>query len=151
MWSTVADVFDHIGVPPRRPGHRRKRRSSPQAFRARRLYGPDVRWVKGPLPFTLLGQAYRLHHAGVLVLLAIKREVDIQRWRCTDEADPEITVTSATCDQLGLGRDARLGAIRALEAAGLITVTWAERRAPKVRLAPGLFEEGKITVEAPRR
>ena len=33
----------------------------------------------------------------------------------------------------------------------MITVTWADRRAPKVRLAPGLFDEGKITVEVPRR
>ena len=85
------------------------------------------------------------------MLLAIKREVDIQRWRHPEETEPEIAVTSALCDQLGVSPDARVRAVRALESAGLITVSWADRRAPKVRLAPGLFDEGKIMVEVPRR
>ena len=46
------------------------------------------------------------------------------------------------------GLDARVRAIKAMEAAGLTTVTWSERRAAKIRLAPGLFDEGKITVES---
>ena len=97
---------------------RSNRRPSPQAFKARRLYGPDVRWVQGPLPFSLLGQAYRLHPAAIPVLLAIKREVDIQRWRRPEEPEPEIAVTSALCDQLGVSHDARVRAVRALEARG---------------------------------
>ena len=137
----MGDVFDRLERTPKR-----KRRPSPQTLKARRLYGPDVRWVAGPVPFSLLGQAYHLHPAGPLVLLAIKREVDIQRWRHSKEPEPEVAVSSALCDQLGISPDARVRAVRALESAGLITVTWADRRAPKVRLAPGLFDEGKIEV-----
>jgi hypothetical protein len=126
---------------------RRNKRSSPQTLKLRKLFGPGVRFVKGPLPASLLGQTYRLHHAAPLVLMAIQSEVDIQNWRKVD--DPEVAVTTALCAEFGVGRDARLRAIHALEAAGLITVIWADRRAPRVRLAPGLFEEGKITVRTP--
>ena len=146
----MGDVFDRLGATPKRPSRRKRRPSPEQAFKARRLYGPDVRWALGPLPFPLLGQAYRLHPAGPLVLLAIKSEVDIQRWRHPEEAEPEVAVTSALCDQLGLNPDTRVRAVRALESAGLITVSWADRRAPKVRLAPGLFDEGKIEVRTTR-
>jgi hypothetical protein len=93
----------------------------------------------------VLGQAWRLHHAAPLVLLAIKSEMDIQRWR-TGEDNPEVAVTSALCAQLGLSCHARLRGVRALEAAGFISVTWNGRRAPLVRLAPDLFDEGKIAV-----
>ena len=113
--------------------------------RPKRLHAPNVRFVKGTVPFPVLGQAWRLHHAAPLVLLAIKSEVDIQRWR-TGEDNPEIAVTSALCAQLGLSRDARLRGVKALETAGLLTVTWIDHRAPRVGLAPGLFDEGKITV-----
>ena len=145
MGAVVGDVFDRPDAFHQR-STKRKRRPSPQALQARRMYGPDVRWVKGPLPFSLIGQACRLHRAALPVLLAIKRGVDIQLWSHPEEPDPEITVTSALCEQLGVSSDARVRAVRALESAGLITVTWADRRAPKVRLAPGLFDEGKIEV-----
>jgi hypothetical protein len=147
----MADVFNRLDGLPKRTRRRSNRRPSPQAFKARKLYGPDVRWVQGPLPFSLLGQAFRLHPAAIPVLLAIKREVDIQRWRNPAEPEPEIVVTTAVCDQLGVSHDARIRAIRAMEAAGLMTATWSKGRAPKVRIAPGLFDEGKITVEVPRR
>ena len=145
----MGDVFDRLDAASEQPS-RRKRRPSPQTLKARRLYGPDVRWVAGPVPFSLIGQAYRLHRAALPVLLAIKREVDIQRWRRPEETEPEVAVTSALCDQLGVSSDARVRAVRALASAGLITVSWADRRAPKVRFAPGLFDEGKIEVRAAR-
>jgi hypothetical protein len=147
MGVAMGDVFDRPGLLPKRPA-KGERRPSPQALKARHLYGPDVRWVKGPLPFALIGQACRLHRAALPVLLAIKREVDIQRWHRPKETEPEIAVTSALCDQLGLSSDARIRGVRALESAGLVTATWSDRRAPRVRLAVGLFDEGKITVNA---
>jgi hypothetical protein len=116
--------------------------------RRKRLHAPNVRFVKGTVSFPVLGQAWRLHHAAPLVLLAIKSEVDIQRWR-TDDDNSEVAVTASLCSQLGLSRDARLRAVKALEGAGLLTATWTTRRAPRVRLAPDLFEEGKITVSEP--
>ena len=118
-----------------------------RAKRPKKLHAPDVRFVKGTMPFSLLGQAFKLHPAAPLVLLAIKSEADIQYWRGND--DPEVAVTSKLCSQLNLTRDQRLRALRALEAAGLISVAWASRRAPRVRVAPGLFDEGKITVVEP--
>ena len=90
MGVAMVDVFDQLDGMPKRTRRRSSRRPSPQALKARKLYGPDVRWVQGPLPFTLLGQAFRLHRAAIPVLLAIKREVDIQRWRNPDEPEPEI-------------------------------------------------------------
>jgi hypothetical protein len=117
----------------------------PRRDRSKRLHAPGVRFVKGTVPLSVLGQAWRLHHAAPLVLLAIKSEVDIQRWR-TRENNSEVTVTSVLCAQLGLSRHARLRGVRALEAAGLISVTWERLRAPLVRLVPGLFDEGKIAV-----
>jgi hypothetical protein len=140
----MADVFDRLsGVPQRRV---RQKRPSSQAFRARRKYGPDVHWVKGPIPFPLIGQSYRLHRAALPVLLAIKRAVDIQLWRNPSDPNPEIAVTSSLVAQMGITPDTRVNAIRSLEAAGLVTVVWFGRRAPRVRLADGLFDEGKITV-----
>ena len=127
----------------------------PKVRRARKVFKPGIRLVLGPLPFPVLGQAWRLHAAAPLVLLAIKSEVDIRRWRARQIRDTTgrnapknkpIAVTSALCEQLGLGRDSRLRAIRALESAGMITVEWSSRRAPRVRLAAGLFDEGKIWV-----
>jgi hypothetical protein len=143
----MGDVFDSLPAAPRK--RRNRRPPSSQAFRARRLYGPDVHWVKGPIPFPLLGQAYRLHRAAIPVLLAIKRAVEIQIWRDPRNLNREIAVTSALVKQIGITSDTRVKAIRALEAAGLVTVTWSTRRAPRVRLADGLFDEGKITVRTP--
>jgi hypothetical protein len=117
----------------------------PRRNRLKQLHAPGVRFVKGPVPLSVLGQAWRLHRAAPLVLLAIKSEVDVRRWR-TREDNPEVAVTSALCAQLGLSRNARLRGLRALEAAGLIGVTWEIRRAPLVRLVSGLFDEGKIAV-----
>jgi hypothetical protein len=121
-------------------------RSGKKSARRKRLHAPGIRFVKGTVPFPVLGQAWRLHHAAPLVLLAIKSELDIQRWRTDDASDPEVAVTSSLCAQLGLSRSARLRAVHALETAGLVTVVWTDRCAPRVRLAPGLFDEGKITV-----
>jgi hypothetical protein len=124
---------------------KRRQRISPQASKAKRLFAPGVRFIRGPVSQALLGQAWRLHHAAPLVLLAIKSEIDIQRWREAD--DLEVAVTAQLCADFGLSRNTRLRAVRALEAAGMLTASWADRRAPRVRLAPGLFDEGKISVQ----
>jgi hypothetical protein len=124
---------------------RRKFKAHAAKQRKQRLHAPGIRFVRGTIPFPVLGQAWRLCHAALPVLLAIKSETDLQRWR-TGEDDIEVAVTAALCAQLAVSRDQRLRALRALEAAGMISVTWADRSAPRVRLAPGLFDEGKLEV-----
>jgi hypothetical protein len=124
----------------------RSRARAKLAKQRKQLHAPGIRFTKGTIPHPMFGQA-RLHKAAPLVLLAIKSEVDIQLWRGVEH--PEVAVTAALCAQLAISRDQRLRALHALEAAGMISVTWADRRAPRVRLAPGLFDEGKITVHKP--
>jgi hypothetical protein len=113
-------------------------------------YDTGIRFTKS-IAHPLLGQAWRCHHAAPLVLMAIKSEYDIQRWRHRRKADPpepEIVLTTKLCAQLGLSRDARLRGLRALEALGWVAVVWSAKAAPRVKVIPGLFDEGKVTVQS---
>jgi hypothetical protein len=126
---------------------RRQQRRKPAR---KQLYDTGIRFTKS-IAHPLLGQAWRRHHAAPLVLMAIKSEYDLQRWRNrrrVDPPEPEIAISSKLCAQLGLSRDARLRGLRALEELGWITVIRSTRKAPVVRIIPGLFDEGKITVSS---
>jgi hypothetical protein len=105
--------------------------------RALKSHSGRERFTLGPIPHRVLARARAAHKDGPLVLLAIKAARDISVALGDDE---EIAVTQAVCAQIGVPRNSKLRAIRALEEAGLLTVSWHPYRAPRVKLPPRLFE-----------
>jgi len=91
-------------------------------------------FVMGPIPMHVLGRAFKAHSAAPLILLALKRELDMKRRR-----EAVIAVTAKLCEGLNISTNSRLRAVRALEAEGMIAVNWIGRKAPLVQLADWLF------------
>jgi hypothetical protein len=94
-------------------------------------------YVKGDIPHETLGRADQAGAHALAILLLLKTKADFQR--LLDESEVEVVCSDEFTHALGLTTNARLRAIRALEAAGMITVEWSRRRAPRVRLVSGLF------------
>jgi hypothetical protein len=98
------------------------------------------RYAKGPVPAKTMATARRAHADGPLVLLAVKAMGDMIASK-TGGPVPEIPVTDSLCSPWGVSRSSRRRAVRALEAAGLLTVVRESGlKAPRVRLAKGLFK-----------
>jgi hypothetical protein len=93
-------------------------------------------FVKGPVDLRVLGRAFQAHSAAPLILLALKRGIDMNKGERSVFA-----VTTKFCEGLNISTNSRLRAVRALEAEGMITVNWIDKKAPLVRLAKGLFRD----------
>lgn len=97
------------------------------------------RFLKGPIPEAWLCRAARLPGKALAVSLALWSQAGVERDRC-------VKLTTRLRSRFGVGRQASYRALRALEAAGLVSVERHAGRSPTVCLlragAEGTVEEG---------
>lgn len=85
------------------------------------------RFLKGPIPLSDIAKASRLPGRALAVLLAVHHRQALTR-------NPVVTLPKRLLDELGVTKDAKARALRALEVAGLVRVERKSGQSPKVRL-----------------
>jgi hypothetical protein len=86
-----------------------------------------ARFLKGPIPLRDITVASRLPGRALAVFLAVHHRVALTR-------NPVVALPKRLLAEFGVGKDAKAGALRALETAGLIRVERQAGRQPKIRL-----------------
>lgn len=86
------------------------------------------RFLKGPIPMNDLSAASRLPGQALALYLAVRHRCDISR-------SAAVTLPAPLLRQLGINKDGKSRAIRALSAAGLIMVEQRRGRSARVTLA----------------
>jgi hypothetical protein len=88
---------------------------------------PEGWFVRGPLPGRELEIVARLPGRALVVWLLIHHQGRLRRKQ-------EITLPAALLAKVGIARLAKTRALRCLEKAGVIAVTWQAGHAPRIRL-----------------
>ncbi len=85
------------------------------------------RFLKGPIPWAPLSVAARLPGRALAVFLAVHHRTALT-------GNATVTLPSGLLSGLGVGRDAKSRALRALEEAGLVSVERGNGRAARITL-----------------
>ena len=94
---------------------------------------PSKEWfVRGPFPGKQFEIAARLPGRALLVWELVHHQCWLRR-----NKEIAVTLPAELCDRVGLKPDARLCALRHLEKAGLVTVTWEIGHSPRICLVVG--------------
>jgi hypothetical protein len=89
---------------------------------------PSKGWfICGPLPGVQIEIASRLPGKALITLLMVHHQCRLRR-------EKEVTLPATLLTKVGVKTDAKLRALRRLEAAGLVTVTWELGHPPRIRL-----------------
>jgi hypothetical protein len=89
---------------------------------------PPKKWfVRGPFPGEQFEIAARLSGKALVVWELVHHQCHLRR-------KAEVTLSTILLERVGVGPDAKVRALRYLEKAGLITVTWQAGRAPRIAL-----------------
>jgi hypothetical protein len=99
-------------------------------------------FIKGPLPVVWLGEARKLGVSALWVGLGLWYLRGLKR-------SSSVVVSNVMMRDWGVSGDAKSRALRALEAAGLITIERRGKRSPRVTIvAPPSWEGGRARNEA---